>query len=277
MYDSLRSSAVSRFGFMHWVGFIISFPRKQQGDFTLDKYERSLTNPNIYGDRATTWEVNPRWESFEVEGGSEEHEVLAAAHYKPIAMPNGMIKMQHPLYQPTSDEWVIIEDLNIEVPKEFQEDFENDGVDAMTRLMAQPPLTEGGFFENPHTITEAVDHTLQPIVSEIGERIVVLQDTEAGEHVTRRYVTRNLLLLPPKVEGSQYYMHGDPGLKVDSFTIAVAHTMPETKTVSEASGKVLELQRVVVDFVLSWDPRSQRVVDFLNVDDVIKKSSSSTA
>ena len=61
------------------------------------------------------------------------------------------------MYQKHSDEWVIIEDLNVRVPREFQEDFESDGVDAMTKYMAQPPLTEGGFFENPVAIVEAVN------------------------------------------------------------------------------------------------------------------------
>lgn len=119
VYSTLRTSAQSRFAWMHWIGIIISFPRKQQGDFTLDKYERSKLSDDIFGDRAATWEVHPRWEKG------------------------------HPMYQPLSDEWVIIEDLNVRVPKEFEEDFLHDGVDAMTKLMAQPPLTEGGFFENP--------------------------------------------------------------------------------------------------------------------------------
>ncbi len=30
------------------------------------------------------------------------------------------------------------------VPKEFEEDFLHDCVDALTKYMAQPPLTEGG-------------------------------------------------------------------------------------------------------------------------------------
>lgn len=73
VYGTLRSSAQSRFGWMHWVGAIISFPRKQQGDFTLKKYEQSLKSDNIFGDRAATWDVHPRWEQG------------------------------HPMYQPSSD------------------------------------------------------------------------------------------------------------------------------------------------------------------------------
>lgn len=239
VYKSLRSSAMSRFGWMHWLGMIISFPRKQQGDFTLSKYEASLTNPNIFGDRGATWEVNPRWEKG------------------------------HPLYQPTSDVWVTIEDLNIQVPQEFEEDFLADGIDALTRYKAEPPLTEGGFFENPHTITEAIDKNLQPIIASVGERMEIIE--HAVDNPVRRYVTRELEYLPPVVEGRPYFMHADPGVVKDSFTIAVAHTMPETKVVTQAKGDALEIPRVVVDFVLSWDPRPNRPVDYLNVDEVIKQ------
>lgn len=228
------------------------------------------TNPNIYGDRGATWEINPRWEKLTVEEGSAAHRELVELKYWQVSRgDDGTVVMGHPLYQVASDEFVLIEDLNIDVPAEMEEDFLTDGIDALTRYKAEPPLTEGGFFENPHTIAEAVDHSLTPIVASVGERIQVLE--HAVDEQVRRYVTREIEYLPPKVEGRPYFMHGDPGLSKDSFTIAVAHTMPDTKIVSEAKGKTVEIPRVVVDFVLSWDPRPMRVVDFLNVDDTIKQ------
>jgi hypothetical protein len=39
VHGTLRSSALSRFEFMHWIGIVISFARKQQGDFTLGRYD----------------------------------------------------------------------------------------------------------------------------------------------------------------------------------------------------------------------------------------------
>jgi len=235
VYGTLRSSAQSRFGWMHWVGAIISFPRKQQGDFTLKKYEQSLKSDNIFGDRAATWDVHPRWEQG------------------------------HPMYQPSSDQWVVIEDLNVRVPKEFEEDFLHDGVDALTKYMAQPPLTEGGFFENPHMITEAVNRDLSPLVASVGSRQEIL-----AEGIIRNYVTREITSFPPVVEGAPYFMHGDPGLKKDAFSICLCHTLPDIKVVNEAKGRNTEIQKVVVDFVLSWDPRPGRPVDLLQVDEVIE-------
>lgn len=235
VYGTLRSSAQSRFGWMHWIGAIISFPRKQQGDFTLKKYEQSLKSDNIFGDRAATWEVHPRWEQG------------------------------HPMYQASSDQWTVIEDLNVRVPKEFEEDFLHDGVDALTKYMAQPPLTEGGFFENPHMITEAVNRDLSPLVASVGSRQEIL-----AEGIIRNYVTREITSFPPVVDGAPYFMHGDPGLKKDAFSICLCHTLPDVKVVNEAKGRNTQIQKVVVDFVLSWDPRPGRPVDLLQVDEVIE-------
>lgn len=239
VYNTLRSSANSRFGWMRWLGVIISFPRKQEGDFTLKKYLESTQgggdNANIYGDRAATWEVHPRWDP------------------------------EHPMYQPSSDRWVVIEDLNVRVPLEFKEDFESDGTDALTKYMAQPPLTVGGFFENPHTITEAVNRDLTPIIAAVGQR-----EEHLAEGKIRRYVTREIEFLPEVIPGVEYYMHGDPGLTKDSFCICLCHTEPDEKVVSEKDGKQVIIKKTVVDFVLSWDPRPGRPVDLLQVDEVIQ-------
>jgi hypothetical protein len=106
-------------------------------------------------------------------------------------------------------------------------------------------------------------------VAQVGEREQVLEQ-EDGITTVRKYVTRIIETLPPRVDGAPYFMHGDPGLKKDSFTIAVAHTLPEVKMTKGWRGtSEVALQRVVVDFVLSWDPRPHRPVDLLDVDATI--------
>ncbi|MGE3074467.1 MAG: hypothetical protein AB7N24_14570 [Dehalococcoidia bacterium] len=279
VYKSLRSSCQSRFAWMHWMGFVISFPREQEGDFTLSKvregqeqakaYTEGLRAdpPEIYGSRAATWEVNPRFEKFAIRRDDPEFQELKA-HYRIVEEESDAtwVTLAHPHWRKSSTEMVLIEDLNVEVPKEFKTDFDADGADALTRLMAKPPPTANGWFENPHTIVEAVNKHLPVIVAESGIREQLLE--EVGK--IRRYVTRTIQSLPPRVDGRPYYMHGDPGLVKDAFTICVCHTLDETKTLTEKGGKTIELPRIVVDFVLSWDPRPNTPVDFLNVDDVIK-------
>jgi hypothetical protein len=125
---------------------------------------------DVFGDRAGTWEVHPRYEILEVELESEEHFYLKDLGYKIHKVEGDRVWLKHPMYQEFSDEWVIIEELNMRVPKEYEEDFDTDGQDAMTKFMAQPPLTEGGFFENPHTITEAVNRDLPPLIAPVGSR-----------------------------------------------------------------------------------------------------------
>lgn len=189
--------------------------------------------------RTKTWEVNPHFEKG------------------------------HPLWTPEAEKFVLIEDLNIAIPKEFEEELLSDGVDAMTRIMARPPLTQGGFFENPHTITEAVDRNLVPVVVSVGERQEII--AHAVDNPIRRYVTLTLDSLPPKVEGRPYYIHCDPGLKKDAFTLALCHTTEDYRTIETAKGEREQLQRVVVDFVIAWEPRYPRVVDYLNVRAVLKQ------
>ncbi|MGE0600118.1 MAG: hypothetical protein AB7J35_09365 [Dehalococcoidia bacterium] len=280
VYKSLRSSCQSRFAWMHWIGFVISFPRQQEGDFTLGKvkdaleqqeaFENGFRNrpPDVYGSQAATWEVNPRFEKFTLRRDDPEYEELKP-HYLTVEEESDeeVVTLAHPMWRRSSTEFVLIEDLNVEVPAEFQGDFEEDGADAMTRLMAKPPPTANGWFENPHTIVEAVNPHLPVIVAEPGIREQLLEE----QGIIRRYVTRTIQFLPPRIDGVEYFMHGEPGLVKDAFTICVCHKLNETKTTAEKGGKTIVLPRVVVDFVLSWDPRPNTPVDFLNVDAVIKE------
>ncbi len=141
-----------------------------------------------------------------------------------------------------------------------------DGVDAMTKYMAKPPLTEGGFFENPHMIGEAVDKTMEKLVATPAIRTEIL---DVG--VTRRYTGWQLDSFPSRVPNVLYYMHGDPGLTKDSFALALAHPLPEFKEITIEGGKKIKIPKVVVDFVLTWDPKVKVPVDLVNQEEVMKE------
>ena len=66
-YTTLRSSAVTRFNDKVLLIFI-SFPRQSDG-FMIKKYEDSKTNPQVYGIKGKSWEVNPsmKRESLQME------------------------------------------------------------------------------------------------------------------------------------------------------------------------------------------------------------------
>lgn len=66
-YTTLRSSAVTRFNDKVLLIFI-SFPRSSDG-FMLNKYKDSKTDPQVYGIKGKSWEVNPtmKRESLQME------------------------------------------------------------------------------------------------------------------------------------------------------------------------------------------------------------------
>jgi hypothetical protein len=218
---------------MRWVGIIISFPRKQVGDFTLAKLKEAETNPRMFGDRGATWEINPQ--------------------YDPA----------HPLFKPDM-EWVVLDELNLRIPAPFKDEFLRDPTDAKTKYMCDPPPQEGGFFEIPHKLEEAVNRDLPPIV--VTKNTV---EREVGGGGLMKYVALELDQLPPRADDCSYFMHGDPGLVNDFFALCVCHTLPESKWIVDAEGVEREIRRVVVDFILTWEPRANTPVDLMNVDETI--------
>jgi hypothetical protein len=236
-YSTLRSSAHSRFHRYRWVGLIISFARRQQLDFTLTKYEQAKTNPRMYSDRASTWEVNPQFDP------------------------------EHPLFEPF--EWVPVEELNIMIPAAFADDFAFDPVDARTKYMCEPPPQEGGFFELPHKIEEAVNRDLPEIRFTKSVRELSLVQPGSDIEVLKRFTHLEVEQLPPRLNDVTYFMHGDPGLVSDFFALCLCHTLPESMTITDGEGKERELKKVGVGFVITWEPKARTPVDMLNVNEVM--------
>jgi len=149
------------------------------------------------------------------------------------------------------------------VPSPFVDEFIKDPTDCKTKYMCQPPPQIGGFFEIPHKLDECVNRDLPQLVT------TTSYNTRTLENVTYRYVSKMLESLPPRDPNSSYFIHGDPGLVNDAFAICVCHTLPDTTWVVDGDGSDRELQRVVVDFVLAWEPTADTPVDLKNVEAVL--------
>ena len=67
------------------------------------------------------------------------------------------------------------------------------------------------------------------------------------------------------------FLHGDPGLTNDAFTLCLCHRLPRVKTLIDADGTEKTYNHVVVDFVLGWKPRPEVPVDLLNIEETILK------
>lgn len=245
-YGTLRTSANSRFPAprYRWIGIIISFPRKQVGDFTYDKYKEAETDTEMFADRGAHWDINPRFDP------------------------------QHPLYI-SEMEWVVLEEFNLRVPKPFEKEFRKDPTEAKTKYMCDPPPQEGGFFEIPHKVTEAVNKDLPALVA---TRDIIIKPVSQFNKATGeveilefKYVANYIESMPPKHAGCEYYLHGDPGLINDFFSLCLCHTVPESRWIVDADGEEREVQRVVVDFILTWEPTPMTPVDLINIDEVILK------
>lgn len=74
-------------------------------------------------------------------------------------------------------------------------------------------------------------------------------------------------VLPTPNKDYPYFIHGDPALYSDHFTVALAHRLPETKAIQNADGTSHVINRVVIDFILAWVPRSGIPVDLLDIED----------
>jgi hypothetical protein len=237
-YNTLRTSATSRFMTKRWIGIVISFPRKQAGHFTLNKYEEALTNPRMFGDRAAHWDVHPRFDP------------------------------DHPMYAKDM-KWEVIPDLNIRVPEPLVAEFKKDPTDCRTKYMCDPPPQEFGFFEIPQLVDQAVNLELPALVVTWD---TVERPLDSGR--VMKYVSAHIDQLPPVQEGCRYFMHGDPGLTNDAFALCVCHTVAEAKWITEADGTQREVPKVVVDFVLAWEPRPGVPVDLTNVEEVVHQVAS---
>jgi hypothetical protein len=230
VYGVLRSSAVSRFPDRRWIGLILSYPRSETG-FVLEHARRAQADGTAYVDIAPTWEVHP--------------------FYDPT----------HPLYRG----FAFVEVNGYRVPEPFAPDFRsNPSLAAMTYL-CQPPPMAGAFFEEPSFLERCADPNLPPAVWAV-PRTTVRQAQPDDEQ--RVYVAWELVRQVTPAGPYMYYLHGDPGERRDAFALCLAHTLPETVTVTSVEQEVT-LNRVVVDVLLEWVPRPGVPVDMLNVRDVI--------
>jgi hypothetical protein len=219
-----------------WIGVIISFARRQEGDFTLKKYEEAQDNPRIFADKATTFEVNPQFDP------------------------------DHPFYR--HFRWEVIDELNIRVPSPYADEFRTDPTESATKYLCQPPPQEHGFFEIPKKIDACVDknRSLPVVTPDVITRYI---DQGNDGEVSQRYLKVHLDGLPEREKDCEYYIHGDPALYTDDFVVSLAHKTPETMTLVDSDGNTKTVNGVVVDFIIVWKPRPGIPVDFLDIEEKI--------
>jgi phage terminase large subunit-like protein len=117
-------------------------------------------------------------------------------------------------------------------------------------------------------LQEAVNADLPRAVTTTGVRELEVPGQD-GQTLRRRFVTLEVEQLPPRQPDCAYFMHGDPGVVNDAFAVCVCHVTAETAQAVDGDGTARELKKVVVDCVLTWEPRANTPVAVLNVAEVM--------
>lgn len=150
----------------------------------------------------------------------------------------------------------------VRVKKDFDDDYRTDPEDARTKYECIPPAITDAFFTLTDKIYEC-DAVLEPVV--FVEPTVTIRKIEDGD---KEYTA--LSIDPLKKDFThEYFIHGDPGLKSDSFVLAMGHVIQGGEKEIKKDEELVLLPEVQIDLILIWEPKDKKPVDVLNVKDVI--------
>lgn len=155
----------------------------------------------------------------------------------------------------------------IRVKEDFADDYRTDPEDARTKYECIPPAITDAFFTLTDKIFEA-NSDMPPVI--FAEQTTTARDTASGR---KSYVALKTDILKKDFQ-NDYFIHCDPGLMSDSFTLAMGHKVPGEEMEVKKDEQVVILPRVQIDLILVWKPRDGMPVDILNVKDIIIQLSS---
>jgi len=222
IYNTLKSSANTRF-VGRWIGFVLSYPRKEDDwDFTTQLYKESLTSDSMYGSREFSWDVAP------------------AATY-----PGPKFKF---VYDRPDQH------IEIEVPEVLREDFEKDPETSLGKYCCMPGRSQGAFIELAGAIPRIISDR-SPLFTT--ETVVVENRSEDGELLFRgighRIVSWDMLRVDKQ---GKYVIHVDCGLTDDRAAVVVAHGEPILLEIETQDGRREHTwtQKVVEDAHVIYEP-----------------------
>lgn len=174
-----------------------------------------------------------------------------------------------------------------EVPASLAQDFQEDFEEALGRYCCEPPMAREAFFRYPQHLWEAVVKDGEPAIE--WEPTVICR--ERGDGSEARYRGVRITGVRELPTGTKLYVHGDPGLREDSFALALGYAVPATIMVTIPAGEVLDtaqlmLRKVKAEDPIEWerdvvrtvivalivwrpDPRQGMQVDLQNIQDVL--------
>lgn len=152
----------------------------------------------------------------------------------------------------------------VRVREDFDDDYRTNPEDARTKYECIPPAITDAFFTLQEKILEANVET-KPVI--FSEQTTTTRRTLDG---AKTYTALSIDVLK-KDFTNEYYIHGDPGLKSDSFVLAMGHRVEGIEKEVKQDESVVILPEVKIDLILEWKPQPGKPVDILNVKDIIIK------
>lgn len=125
IYSTLRTSGSSRnTKNCKFIGFVISYPRQAEGDLTLELYNKSFKDNDIYGSFGWAWTVKPA-HLFSGDTFEFRHERVGKVLFGDDVM------------------------CSVSVPVELKADFDENPTDAMCKHLCAPPHVQEAWVEYP--------------------------------------------------------------------------------------------------------------------------------
>jgi hypothetical protein len=226
IYNTLKSSANTRFG-NRWLGFVLSYPRKEdEWDFTTRLYKEALGSKTMYPSREFSWNVAPA-------------SLYPSAKFRFIYdRPD-----QH---------------IEIDVPESLREEFEKYPEESLGKYCCMPGRSRGSFIEQPGAIPRVMSNRKPIFTTEV---VIVENRSSDGELLFRglghRIVSWNVSGIDKQYK---YVIHVDCGLTDDRAAVVVAHGEPILLETESQDGKRERTwtQKVVEDAHVIYEPDKKR-------------------
>jgi len=230
VYETLRTSASSRFG-KRWKGMILSWPRAEVGDFTVEMYEKSLSDPSILGDTGYTWQIKPK-------------EFYCGSTF-------------------------VFEGENI--PVELEDDFRLEPEMSKAKFMCKPPKVEGSFFSYTERIAQSITQRapIFDVESVIVEHEIF--DENGHYATRKQFLGKKISLFRANAHDLMLprVAHIDGGLSSCAAGLVIAHGQPiaiKIQDINTGQFKSVNYNKVVVDAVVRWLPEKNLQVSLLNIE-----------
>jgi len=237
IYSTLRSSAATRYG-TKWKGFIISYPRSEDG-FAVKMYNESQKKAEteegdtIYGSRHATWEVLPK-DKF----SSKTFEFLG-----------------------------------MNIPVDFLDDFTKYPEESMAKIACIPPKVESAFFSFRERILECVKPNKAPVFR---TQDTSIEHKMEGTDQKKLYVGKSVFFVKDLSWSTIHtprVISVDGGLTNNRAVLTMAHGEPTEIQVFNQAGAAEStfVNKVVVDAIIVWQPDKRKglQVSLSNIESLI--------